>query len=346
MERFRIPTDPGISPLDAGESLQILATAGLAGPENEWFRPPVRLLEARFIPEGSKSAVGIVPQKWPIDLFPMAAAGFSPDAEAHLRQVALHAGLSEFETLGRAEALDVMGARFALPLPKDASAISLPIPRLNQVREAGLAMVARSVIQYLDGDFEGAELTLKTLISAGLVYGKDAPFLIDTLIGYVLVGYGADALIGLYEASGRTQQADALRWVREATQTMGKATRSSSFGDNASESLQRMPSRVLSETELRGIRWEYFMLLAGISPCINSHQIVFGPGMSQEDFMRSAKKELVRYPTEAAVWEVLGKGFFDLPEVRGLGGLAAKVTGATLGPRAGRCAAFLVASYF
>ena len=343
LERFRVPTDPGISPLEAGEALQVLASAGRTDLEHDWFKSPARLLEDGFIPTGTEDLVGIMPQKWPTELYPMAAAGLLPEVEAQLRRVAQHPGLLEFETLSKAEAMDVMGARFALPLPETATALDVPIPRMSGIREGAYAMVAKSVAQYLDGDFEAAELTLRSLISAGILYGDEAPFLIDTLIGYVLAGCGADALVGLYEASGRQEEADALRWVRESTQAMGRATRS--FRNDASAALQQMPQRILDSDELRGIRWEYFSLLSGISPCMNPHQTVFGPGLNQEEFMRSARKALVRYPAEAAVWEVLKGGFFDIPKPGGWNGLAARVMGATLGPRAGMCASVLASPY-
>jgi hypothetical protein len=344
LERFRIPADPGISPLDAGEALHVLASVGRTGPEHEWLKPPARVLEDGFIPKGSGETVGVMLQQWPTDLFPLAASGLPPDAEAFLRQVAQHPGLREFDVLGKAGAIDIMGARFVLPLPETANALDIPIPRMSQVREGAHAMVAKSVVHFLDGNLEAAELTLRTLISAGLIYGDEAPFLIDTLIGYVLAGYGADALVGLYEASGREEEADALRCVRESTQAIGKATRS--FGNNASAALQQMPARILDNAELRGIRWEYFWLLSGISPCINPHQTVFGPGLNQEEFMRSARKALVRYPAEGAVWEVLKGGFFDIPKPGGWDGLAARVMRATLGPRAGMCASVLSSPYF
>ncbi|MBT8395487.1 MAG: hypothetical protein HKO65_14335 [Gemmatimonadetes bacterium] len=343
LERFRVPTDPGISPQQAGEALHVLASVGQGNTENEWFKPAVRTFEEKWIPKGSKENVGVMLQKWPIELFPKAVVGLSPEAEAFLRLVAQHPGLAEFEVIGRAEGIDIMGGRFTLPLPETANALDVPIPRLTPVREAGYAMVARSVVQYLDGDFTGAELTLRTLISAGVLYGREASFLIDTLIGYVLAGYGADALVGFYEATGRQEEADALRWVRETANAMGKAMRIS--GNSPSAALQQMPARVLDTNEVRGIRWEFFWLLSGISPCINPHQTVFGPGSSDEEFRESARKALVRYPTEGAVLDVLEGGFFDIPKPGGWDGLAARIMGATLGPRAGMCASVLASPY-
>ncbi len=343
LERFRLPTDPGVSPQDAGEALHVLASVGRTDPEHRWFKPAARVLEERFVPTDSHEVVGIRLTDWPTDLFPVAAGGLSLEAEAFLRRVANHPGLAEFEVLGKAEAIDVMGTRFSLPLPEDATALDVPIPSLSAVREGAHAMVAKAVVQYLDGELQAAELTLMSLISAGLLYGKDASFLIDTLIGYVLAGYGADALAGFYEATGRHEEADALRWVRETTQAMGKATRS--FDVDASTAYQGMPSRILDPNEVRGIRWEYFWLLSGISPCINPHQAVFGPGLTREEFMRSAQETLARYPAEAAVLDVLKGGFFDIPKPGGWDGLAAKVMGATLGPRAGMCASIFASPY-
>jgi hypothetical protein len=346
LRRFRLPPDSRISPMEAGEALQALLSAGGGNPPGDWMKDPVRILEAEFYQEGVDNPTGIRPEKWAAELFPAVTEGLPPEAEVFLREVAAHPGLEEFEVLARAPALDVLGARYRLPLPEEASAMSMPIPRLSPLRKGSYALVAKAAVQLMDGDPEAAEVTLKTALSAGFLLGEESPTLIDALIGYVLVANAGDALAGLYEASGRDLEAKSLRWVQEAAADAAEKAQQGAVGNGVQQAFQLMPERILDEAEVRGVRWEYFMVLAGVSPCINPHQIVFGPDGSQVDFMQSAYSSLVRYPSEAAVWEVMKKGFFDVTASSGWEGRMVDLIEAALGERAGGCAAVLASGFF
>ncbi len=346
LARYRLPSSPEISALEAGEALHALALAGRPDPGHDWFKAPAREWETGFLPEGRELALEVPPAKWHLELFPLAAAGLSPEAEGYLRRVAQHPALTEFETLARAGGLDVLGARFVLPLPPEASSFDIPIPRLSSIREGAAAMVALAVVQFLDGNSEQAEITLRTTLSAGLLLGAESPTLIDALIGYVMALNAGDALAGFFEASGRNQEADALRWVRETAQAAGKRVARSSSGGGIEVALQRMPATVLDQGEIRGLRWEYLWTLAGLGPCINPHQVAFGPGFTHEEFIRSARDGLIRYPAEEAVLDVMERGFFNFPTSGGWDSKAARVMSAVLGPRAGRCAAMFASGVF
>jgi hypothetical protein len=271
----------------------------------------------------------------------MVSEGMTPEGEAFLRKVADHPGLAEFETLARAEAMDVFGASLALPLPEDVSALNLPIPSMTPSREGSYAMIARAAIQLMDGDPNGAELTLRTILSAGLLMGDESPTLIGSLIGYVLTANAGDALISLYEASGRREEAEALRWVRETAEVAAKKAQGGLLRSGAETAYRTMSAEVLDETQIRALRWEYFMLLGGLSPCINPRQVVFGSGSDQAEFMRSARSSLVRYPADAVVFDVMKKGFFDLEPSGSWRGALAGIVTAALGEEAGKCAGVL-----
>jgi hypothetical protein len=346
LERYRLEADPEITPLQAGEALHALALAGRADSGHEWFKTPVRHWTEGFLADGYEDVLDVMPAKWHQELFPMAASGLTPDAEAYLRQVGQHPGLVEFETLARSRNLDALGARFVLPFPPEASALDIPVPRLTSVREAASAMVAKAVVENLDGHPDQAEATLRTALSAGLLLGAESPTLIDALVGYVIALNAGNALAGLFEVTGRVQEAEALLWVMEATQATGKMVSRSSAKGGVETALQKMAMAIRDEGELRGLRWEHYWMMSGLGPCLNPRQVAFGPSADQEIFMKSAHRSLVRYPAEEALWNLMNRGFFPTSKGEGWETGATKIMSLVLGPRAGKCVALLTAGTF
>jgi hypothetical protein len=205
-------------------------------------------------------------------------------------------------------------------------------------------MVARAAVQYLEGDPEGAEETLREIISAGFLMRDEGPTLIENLIGVVLIGIGGTGLENFFRTSGQEGAADELLWGR--TMSEQAVTLASSFREHGGvEGQLRMipPAVTGSEETIRGLRWELFGLLNGLAPCMNGHKVVFGPDQDMADFQREAQAVLVRYPSEQALFDLAVAGWFaDLEESSGsnwLGRLVELTLGGSGTP--GSCASML-----
>jgi hypothetical protein len=336
---LRLPPDQEISPTQAGEALQVLASAGGTNRGQPVWKDPVRTLEAPFFPQGVESPLELRREKWPGELLPLAAQGLPPEQEAFLRKVAAHPGLQEFETLGRAPGADILGSRLQLPLPEGTSSWDIPVPRVSALRDGANALVARAVVQFLDGSPEEAEMTLRTLLSAGLLLIDESPTLIDGFAGVVVAGCGANGLEDLYELSGRDADAERLRAVRAAAKATAEAVWRWSPSRETWGTLRRMPDMVLDDAVVRGLRWQYYQVLSGLRPCINPHRMVFGPDAQAQAFVSEARSGLVRYPAEAAVFGVMNQGWFGSQEASGLPGAAGAIARAVFGESTGACAA-------
>jgi len=343
---LRLPPTEEVSPAQAGEALQVLASAGRNAGGQAIGKDPVRRYENPFLPRDSESPLEMRPSMWASELFPVAAQGLTPEGETFLREVAAHPALQEFETLARAPGADILGGRFDLPLPEGTSSWEIPVPRFSAPRDGGHAMVARAVVQFLDGNPEEAELTLRTLLSAGLLLADESPTLVDALVGTVLAKEAASALEDLYELSGKTGDAERLRQAQAAAATAAETLHASSSAPGPEGTLKKMPETVLDETALRGLRWEYFHLVSGLRPCINPHQMVFGPDAQVDSFVREARDGLARYPAEEAVFQVLNQGWLDLPLNAGFAGNAARLARFVFGGNMGRCAALMAGPLF
>ncbi|NIP58195.1 MAG: hypothetical protein GWM92_16605 [Gemmatimonadetes bacterium] len=106
--------------------------------------------------------------------------------------------------------------------------------------------------------------------------------------------------------------------------------------------LQEMAAAVENPDALRGLRWEYFITVNTVAPCISPHKVLFGPGDSYERWVESAREGLVRHPSEEELFELARWGWGSpaaAPEAHGL----TTLLGLTLGGRgqAGSCASLL-----
>ena len=58
----------------------------------------------------------------------------------------------------------------------------------------------------------------------------------------------------------------------------------------------------------RGLRWEYFMTFNSFGSCLNLQNVVFGEGDDYDAWVAKARSTLVRYPSEADVFELFKAG--------------------------------------
>jgi hypothetical protein len=210
------------------------------------------------------------------------------------------------------------------------------------VRDGAYAHVALALDQLARGDAAAAETTLREIISVGFLMTENSATLIENLIGIVIIGVGGDALHAFYQSTGRTRDAEDLAWARESARLAAERMRAGipQPPDGSLAQLRGLPAIVLDSTAIRGLRWEFFMMLNTLGPCINLNRAVFGPGQEYATWVERARAGLVQYESEAWLFERASRGFFGdaMPQEVGL---FPRMLAASMGGRdgPGSCAA-------
>jgi len=317
---YRVDGDVSISPQEAGTILHRLLYVGSSDGAGTGEREPDIRIERAWIPPTApdENPMGFEPFLWGDSLLPRVAQGLSPDQRSYLDAVAGHPSLADFSRLAAATALDVGSARWALPFPESLTLATLPIPKFASFRDASRAQIAAAALAWTDGQEEAAEQRLREVISVGFLMADDGPTLIDNLIGYTLVDLGGTALGDLYRLSGQTGPAaelSRLRQVAERNATMARWSVPTS-NDAWVRSLYTMTT---DTTIARGLRWEYFINLATIAPCLSLNRIVFGVGDDYSSFVDEARASLVRWPSDEAIFELARYGWLGASSPAELG---------------------------
>lgn len=306
LRRYRIDTDPSITPAQAGAALQNIAFVG-GGEVETWEKAPEKEYPEGWFPDSdafpdpfTESVAG--------DLMARPLADFTPDEQAALRQAAANPAHEEFQLLSRAQLVDVVSGRWTLPFPDTLNFQSLPWPRFAAFRTAGLAQVARAAVEVSRGDRANAEETLRELISTGFLLVDQGPTLLDNLMGVVLVNMGGNALEAYYTRTGQSGEAQALKWAREGSTAAAHKARAGVLSEDIHSLLQGIPDLVESEDALRGLRWEYFATFNMLAPCINVHKMVFGPDDTYDEWRMRARDKLVRVRGEIDLFKLAEGG--------------------------------------
>jgi hypothetical protein len=314
---YRVPASDETTATRAGELLQTLMFVGRSDqPTGGEVTPVKRYPDPWFpgSPNEPEGPTGIAPRSWGAELLP-GAAQLSLDVLAYLETVASHQAHEEFSRLSASPLLDVAVGRWDLPFPGLGMA-TLPIPRSDRLRLGAQAHVGKAIHQLALGDVVGAELAIREVISVGFLLVEDAPTMIDNLIGFGLITLGGEALEALYETTGRTTDLAALRQARDATR---RAAQSLEQGrtPNLESVLSQLPAIAAKPESLRGLRWEFFTLTNTLSPCLNLNRIVFGPDEDYERWVETVRSSLVRFPSEAELFDLALQGYFPAPPTAG-----------------------------
>lgn len=311
---YRVDGDVSISAEEAGTILHRLlfvgSTDGAAPGESE---PDIRI-ERAWLPvmAPDENPMGFEPFQWGDSLMPRVAQGLSSEQRSYLDEVAGHPGLAAYSRLATATAMDVGSARWDLPFPASLTLATLPIPNFASFRDASRAQIAAAGLAWIDGRDEEAEQRLREVISVGFLMADDGPTLIDNLIGYTLVDLGGSALGDFYRLSGRTGAASELSRLRQVADRNAMMARWSvpTSNDAWVRSLYTMTT---DTTIARGLRWEYYINLATIAPCLSLNRIVFGLGEDYSSFVDEARASLVRWPSDEAIFELARHGWMGSP---------------------------------
>lgn len=307
---YAIEADLDITPQEAGALLHTLTLVGSSDPPGTGEREPERRVAEPWIPQsdGSADPLGLAPFAWGDSLLDRVDRGLDGPAEAYLRSVAAHPLVESFSRLARAPSLDVASGRWEQPFPPGVSMATLPVPQFQTLRSAANARIAAAALAMDGGDTERAQRVLAEVVSVGFLLADHGPTLIDNLVGYAIVEAGGAALADLFRISlqpGESAQLSRLRQVAERS----AALLETSMAEGTEAWVASLPDRVLDESLVRGLRWEYFINLATMAPCLNMNRLVFGAGEEYEGFVGQAREGLVRWPSEEPLFELARQGW-------------------------------------
>jgi hypothetical protein len=310
LRHHKLEPDGSVTAEQAGEALHALLSVNLDTHERVLDRAPVRVYGLDWFPEDVDSLISGSRGEWARGLFERVGRGLGPDERAYLADLGAHPAHAEFRTIAMADSVDIIGARYVLPFPDTVTPFELPIPSFVAIRNGTDAHVALAALQLSQGNQSRAEETIREVISLGFAMIDEGSSIIDGMIGARVVDVGAQALELLFGATGRTGEAESLRWLRTGMEAALERAAVTRTGFDAEGALRMMPDAVLDETVLRGIRWEYFLTFATLAPCVNLNNVVFGAGQSYEQWLEDAEQALVRRPSDEAMFRFLEKGWF------------------------------------
>ena len=334
---YRVPTTDETTAAQAGQLLQTLMFVGRSDQPALGEVAPGERYSDPWFPGPLDEPAGpteIAPRLWGTDLLPDAAQ-LSPDVLVYLDSVASHGAHEEFSRLASSPQLDVVFGRWSLP-SSGLGMATLPIPRSNRLRLGGQAHIGKAIHQLALGDAGAAELTIREVISVGFLLVEDAPTMIDNLLGFGLISLGGEALEALFETMGRTTDLVALRQARDATARAARLLEVSGSTSNLESVMSQLPAIAASPESLRGMRWEFFTLTNTLSPCLNLNRVVFGPDADYERWVETVRSSLVRFPSEAELFDLALRGYFgaasDTDRPSGLGRLLTTAMGGAGAP--------------
>lgn len=307
---YAIGADLAVTPQEAGAILHTMTFVGSSDAPSAGEREPERRVAEPWIPGSDDSAdpLGLAPFAWGDSLLELVDRGLDGPAEAYLASVAAHPLAASFSRLARAPSVDVASGRWEQPFPPGVSMATLPVPQFQTLRSAANARIAAAALAMDDGDIEEAERVLAEVVSVGFLLADHGPTLIDNLVGYAIVEAGGAALADLFRISvqpGESAQLSRLRQVAERSAVLMER----GMAEGTEAWVASLPERVLDESLVRGLRWEYFINLATMAPCLNMNRLVFGAGEEYSDFVERAREGLVRWPSEEPLFELARRGW-------------------------------------
>jgi len=366
VRRYALPPDPAITPLEAGRAYFVLCEFGrdsAGGGGIGEYPPPARLPP---LPRVGDRTLFPMAKGWdgPDDLqiLELAMRGFSPAQRRWLEELAAHPVWAAYSTVARAPAMDYLGARFVLPFPAGASVYSLPVPAFAGTKELAYANTVRAAYFLSQGRRAEAERVLRETVSFGLQLVDHGRFAIDALVGVVIAGLGRHALIQYYTLTGRPE-ASALRdalaaWQARYDSATGADAELARVGRMNPRQIRRYTFALPWDRSLPiGLRMEQ-VSQAGLAPCTDLQEIVFGPAPDVRDVFARARRDIARFPSDSALIDLMERDAergppidYDVwgPEWARRGPLKALFFGALRGtgrllgsPRLARCGEFVL----
>jgi hypothetical protein len=324
---YRLPADPAITAVRAGEALQNLNYVATDGTPRELQNPPTINYSQRW-QFGRRRRSGM-PNF--LALLEKPTAELTELEWEVMRTEAANPAHAEYGILGRASSADFAGALWATPFSTSITWLDRPIPRFQGVSDGAKSHVAVAAYELHSGRTAQAEERIRELIGAGSLMLDEHPTLIGNLIGIVIAGIGADALESFYRAVGQEEEADELARVRKEMENMTRKGYGRERVSDAEEAIDLMSRIVWDKDYMRGLRWELMPTVTTTAGLGNLHSVVFGPGEPYEYWLENAHDSLVRYPAEEELFELMKYGWFGSPEAIEHGGFVEWLLSFTFG---------------
>lgn len=307
---YAIGADPSVTAEEAGRILHAITYAGSGAEPGPGERPVQPRIAEPWIPgeDGGENPLGLDPFAWGDSLLGLVVVGLDAEERTYLSEVATHPLAEDFSRLARAPSLDAASGRWDPPFPPGLTMATLPVPRFGPLRAAANTRIAAAGLALAEGREDDAERTLAEVVSVGFLLADDAPTLLDNLVGYAIVEAGGAALEDFYRVAGRPGESAQLSRLRQvADRSAGMMQTRMPRGTEAW--VRSLPGLVLDSALVRGLRWEYFINLATMAPCLNANRIVFGTDQEYDAFMGAARESLVRWPSEEPLFELARGGW-------------------------------------
>jgi hypothetical protein len=307
---WKVATDSTITPAAAGRAYAILMSRHAQ--EGPMLQPVPRrgpvpwdenLPEHLFPTARPKGYLG--PDNQQILL--AARRGFTREELAYLGRVA-HADVWPYVSIvARAPALDALGGRYVTPFPPTANSYTLPIPHFANTKAIAYAASARAAWHLAQGRRDSAEIVLREMLSFGFAL-TETPFLIETLIGVVIVNVARANLEQLWTITGDPRAAR-LRALHDSA-LAARDARDASTAIKTQRFLGAAAMRqvtVAGATDSHNIRSLRFSMLhnLGMASCTNASELVFGPAPDVRDAFARARREVARFPSEQSLLDVM-----------------------------------------
>ena len=317
MERLRSlesPKDASITPMQAGRAFSALQamTANTAFPTravaDNSDRPwKTYQLTSDMFPMRATSFNG----PWEKSVVELSAGGFSKEEMAYLRTVAESKVWRDFDMVGSANSVDVIGGHYTLPFQDNASAFDRPGLRFADTKELASAGISRAAYFMAIGQPAQAEAALRSIVSFGFALMDNGTSVMDGLIGRLIVDMGRDGLNQFNTAThGSIFNSEVIEFKPFAARKLSTLLRQRVSADAYR---QRLIVEATDPSLPNSLRYERLRQLSN-SSCSNVREMLFGPGDDINDAFKKAATTLARYPSEAAYLELIRNSTTRLPQ--------------------------------
>ena len=298
---LRVPSDPSVSPTEAGAALQALLPVRSTDDFPARSTVPIAWPSAQLTP--AMFADLRTPLWWGPNgstLITRVATRVSAEERAFLETMANLPVWTLLDRAALAAHADVLGGRLQLPLAANANLVGMPVPRFGDVRALAHASVVRAAYYVARKDYVRAEAVLRNAASVALLLVDDAPFIIDALMGRAMLGIVTEGLGQLYTITGNTAGAATLRDFRE------QIKRRSARGDRAAaaaptpslqDTRQQLLASIANPALPRSVRFEHLQLLQW-STCGSPLEALTGSSPEVDAAFDEAQRTLVRTEAE------------------------------------------------
>jgi hypothetical protein len=299
--KYRLPIDPSITPMQAGEAL---ASIGPVRPTGGARRKPIAQQPAapwRVIPlprdlfPGTRATTRGLPSN--AEILRHARRPLTADQKQALRMIGTAEIWRSFDLVARAGAVDILGGIFRLPLDR------LVILEGGQggTRDYGTASLSRAAWHLSEGRKDSAEAALRSMISVGAVIEESALQGFDAVMAGRIVVDGYAALQVLYELTG-DPRAEVMRRELQAVQPPGpRVVRRNLPVADAHEAYLRAvaDARLLPAERLNTAQ------MLRYSGCGSLRGIMLGADDRAAAALQQLRQDVVRFPSDGEYFDLL-----------------------------------------